>query len=571
MSSCNSVIGSLNSRIYSDIRGVDYSDKEINISRSPDMLNMWRNYANLGKSIETRPEIEKIINTNENVYGIFFYRVNNVDHFIVHSGTSLYDYNFDTNVLNCIKQNGMNPRRSFSFIYNNILYIKDGINYLEYNGVTVSEVVGYIPTTSISKAPSGGGTVHEEYNILTGLRKNSFVADGTSTIYDCDVESFTSSSVKIWINDVEVSTGFTVNPTNGTVVFDSPPDVPLSDGQDNVIIQFESTINGDRDIINKCTLLTVFDNRVFFSGNQDYPSTIFPCMLDNPRYVTRGDFYQEGLDLSPVKAMVAGNNSLWVFKEPSQSNTTVFYHTPVIDTEQGKCYPSNHSSISIGCVSTGINFNDDIIFFSNRGMEGINGDVTTEQVLAHRSSLVDAKLLKESNYKNLILEEWRGYLLVIVGSHIYLADSQAVFTNKTHNEYEWFYWELSKSVICTVVKDDVLYIGTSDGIYSLTDTNASVNSYVCTTKDVCGYPQLNKSTNKKGFTIDFTGKNVSLAVRTDDTNFDTIGIFQNTKDYIVPVVKKKKWRNIQFKISSSSRFSFYRLNFEFFVGSYIKR
>ena len=170
MSSKN-IIGSINTRIYSDIRGVDYSDKEINISRSPDMLNMWRNYANLGKSIETRPELEKVIETSENVYGIFFYRVNNVDHFIIHSGTSLYDYNFDTGVKTCIKQNGMNPRRSFSFIYNNILYIKDGINYLEYNGVTVSEVVGYIPTTSISKAPSGGGTPHEEYNILTGLRK----------------------------------------------------------------------------------------------------------------------------------------------------------------------------------------------------------------------------------------------------------------------------------------------------------------------------------------------------------------------------------------------------------------
>ena len=570
MSSKN-IIGSINTRIYSDIRGVDYSDKETNISRSPDMLNMWRNYANLGKSIETRPEIEKIIETSENVYGIFFYRVNNVDHFIIHSGTSLYDYNFETSIKTCIKQNGMNPRRSFSFIYNNILYIKDGINYLEYNGVTVSEVVGYVPTTSISKPPSGGGTPHEEYNILTGKRKNSFVADGTSTIYDCDVETFTSPVVRVWINDVEVTTGFTANPTNGTVVFDTPPEVPLSDGQDNVIIEFENTIAGDRDIINKCTLLAVFDNRVFFSGNQDYPSTIIPCMLDNPRYVTRGDFYQEGLDLSPVRAMVPGNNNLWVFKEPSQSNTTVFYHTPVIDSEQGKCYPNNHSSISIGCVATGINFNDDIIFFSDRGMEGINGDVTTEQVLAHRSSLIDAKLLKEPDYRNLILEEWKGYLLVIVGSHIYLADSQAMFTNKTHNEYEWFYWELSKSVICTVVKDDVLYVGTSDGVYSLTDITSNVNSYICTTKDVCGYPQLKKSTNKKGFTIDFTGDNISLEVRTDDSNFEDIGNFQNTKDYIVPVVKKKKWRDIQFKISSSSRFSFYRLNFEYFVGSYVKR
>ena len=38
----------------------------------------------------------------------------------------------------------------------------------------------------------------------------------------------------------------------------------------------------------------------------------------------------EGLDLSEVTGLGAGNNALWVFKEPSQANTTVFYHNPTI-------------------------------------------------------------------------------------------------------------------------------------------------------------------------------------------------------------------------------------------------
>ena len=36
-------------------------------------------------------------------------------------------------------------------------------------------------------------------------------------------------------------------------------------------------------------------------------------------------------------------------------------------------------------------------------MEAISGNITSEQLLAHRSSMVDGKLLKESNYKNMML------------------------------------------------------------------------------------------------------------------------------------------------------------------------
>lgn len=563
--------GSLKTRIYSNIRGVDFSGKEVSTNRSPDMLNMWKNYANLGKCIETRPDLKKIIDFENSIYGMFFYKVSTVEHIIIHSGTSLYDYNMETKVKKIIKESGMNPFPSKSFIYNNILYIKDGLNYLEYDGETCKEVVGYIPTTTISKSPTGGGKTLEDVNLLTGLRKNSFCGDGESKVYNLDVETLTSTIVKVWINDKEITSGFIANASNGSVEFDNAPPKPDTDGQDNVVIQFEKVVDGYRDRINKCTLLSVFDNRVFFSGNQDYPNVIFNSSLDNPRYCSDTDYYNEGLDLSPVKALVAGNNNLWVFKQPSQSNTTVFYHTPTIDAEIGKCYPSNHSSIAIGCVATGINFNDDIIFFSDRGMEGINGDITTEQVLAHRSTLVDAKLLKENNYKNMILEEWKGYLLVIIDNKVYLADSQNMFTNQNHNEYEWFYWELSKNIICTVVKDDVLYLGTADGVYTLSQNETNINAYICTTKDVCGYPQMQKSTNKKGCVIDFSGENLKVEIKSDNEEFKIVDTFNNTKGYIVPKIKKKKWKDIQFKLSSSKPFSFERMVLEYYIGSYIKR
>ena len=491
---------------------------------------------------------------------------------IVHCGTQLLDIvNGETKVL---KEEGMNPRRSFSFIYNNIFYIKDGINYLEYDGETIQEVVGYIPTTSISRKPEGGGATFEDVNLLTSFRKNSFVADGKATRYYLDTKDIDSDYQPIVIANGEQVTDFTVDfigdNVGSFVEFTTAPAEPLTMGQDNVTITFKKTVQGHRDRINKCTLLQVFDNRVFFSGNENYPNAIFHCALNEPRYCSDLDFYNEGLDNAKVKSMVAGNNALWVFKEPSQANTTVFYHVPTIDSAYGKVYPSSHSSISTGCMATGINFNDDIVFFSDRGMEAINGDITTEQVVAHRSSLVDNRLLSESNYKNMILEEWEGYLLVIIGNKVYLADSRAMIQIENHYEYEWFYWELSKNITCTHVKDGVLYLCTENGIYTLTGTNG-VEAYWTTPLDEFNYPHYQKTTNKRGCVTDITGENVTIAVKIDNEAFEDIVTHENITEYVVNRIKKKKWKAIQMKFTSNKPFNLYSSTLEAYVGSYVKR
>ena len=558
--------GYLVTRKVDNFAGVDFSNSDTNLARSPDSLNMWKNYKNNSTGIETRPDLELVEEYDNTIFGLFFYDVGNTTHKIVHSGTKLYD---DDDVI----FTGMNLIRSQAFIFNNILYIKDGINYLEYNGQTIQEVTGTIPTTSIGDA-SGAGTTYQDVNLLTGLRKNLRIGDGTTTKFKLDTENIDSNyTVTAKIDGITYTQGvdFSVNAVKGEITFDTAPAAPLTDGQHNIEILFRKTIQGYRDRINKCTLLTVFDNRIFFSGNPDYPNAIFHSSVEDPRYVSDLDYYNEGLDLSPVKALVPSNNALWVFKEPSQANTTVFYHNPVIDSSYGKIYPSTHSSISIGCIATGINFNDDIVFFSDRGMEAINGDVTTEQVLAHRSSMVDGKLLKETNYKNMILEEWEGYLLVIIGSKIYLADSRQKYQN-VDVEYEWYYWELPISVTSTTVKNGVLYLCGNNKIYSLTKTsNITISSYWTTKHDDFNYPEYQKTTNKRGGTAEITGSSVKISVKTDNNNFEEIGTYTNTKGYIVYRIKKKKWKRLQMKFSSSALFGLNSYTLESFVGGYVKR
>lgn len=170
----------------------------------------------------------------------------------------------------------------------------------------------------------------------------------------------------------------------------------------------------------------------------------------------------------------------------------------------------------------------------------------------------------------MILEEWEGYLLVFVGNHVYLADSRTAFTNEDHTEYDWFYWRFDKAVKCARVKDGVLYVGTEDGIYTLTDNESPVESYWTTPKDKFKYPHKLKTTNKRGCVAEATG-DISVYAKVEDTDFELIGTYEKVTDAFVCRIKRKKWKDIQLKFYSKTRFSLETVTLEAYVGSYIKR
>lgn len=564
------ITGSRITRMYSNFRGVDFRGEDINLARSPDCLNVWKDYKHT-ESIRTRPGMEIVYDFPRidfghgepavNVHAIYFFR-----------GKMLVHYDGEFSEITegvAMPIAAVNDAPSNGFVYEDIFYFMDGQGYYKYDGIEFEPVVGYVPTTSIARKPEGGGKAHEDVNMLSDFRFNTFLADGESTEFFLDTMSIDEDyQPEAWVNGEK--TACTADFAKGKITFSTAPGKPLTDGQDNVRIKFKKNVPKYKPCITGCTLLQVFDNRVFISGNKDYPNYVWHCSLDDPTYFSDLDYYREGMDSAEIKGMVAGNNALWVFREPSDANTNVFYHTPTIDDDYGKIYPSAHSSVTTGCIGKAINFNDDIVFFSERGMEGVSGDITTEQVLEHRSSMVDGKLLAEPGYKNMLLEEWEGYLLVIIGNKVFLADSRAIFTKEDHVEYEWFYWELEKQITCTKVHNNVLYLGTTDGVYSLTDADSRVESYWVTPKDKFGYPNHQKTTNKRGCVAEATG-DISVYAKTEKTEFELIGDFENVTDFFVSRIKRKKFKDIQLKFYSNTRFSLESVTLECFIGGYIKR
>lgn len=663
--------GGLVARNYANIRGVDFTNRkdEVSIVRSPDMLNLWKNYkSSNGLCLETRPDIQKQADYEEKLYSLLFYTYKGKKHKITHVGDKLYD---DDKVI----LEGLNKVKVSLFVYQKLLYVIDEKEYYVYDGETIKPVEGYIPMTTVSRAPSGGGNLLQDVNLLSPYRKNSFSSDGESLDYYLDVESWDEEyKVKIWINDELVDNSKKVQvydknhykkyvknddvywyddengrlfnaiyeeivngeihndrgyikytkddktywydsvletvydnvgavsnykisdlekvttdvklsdlvavidypykeyPSKGLISFSTPPEAPNTKGSDNVIIQFKRTVEGYRERIANCTIVEQFDNRIFFSGNPNYPNVLWHCSLDNPAYCSDNDYYEEGVSDSPIKGIVAGNNALWVLKAPSQTNTTIFYHNPAIDADYGKTYPSSHSSISTGCIGGSRNFNDRIVFFSDRGMEGISSDVTTEQVISHLSTFVDNKMLSEEDYKNMKLEEWEGYLLVFIGNHVYLADSRAMGKTSSNTEYEWFYWELPINVDFTLVDNGILYLISDKTLYTLNNfDDRNVNAYVTTLDDEMNYPQMRKITNKRGCVIDIDGTDITVYVKTDKTDFEKIKDYKITNGRVVSKIKRKKWKSIQLKIESDKPFRFYSVSLESYITNYLKK
>lgn len=582
-------------RQYTNLAGVDFKNDEslVNLNRSPDALNVYKDYSAEGNCIQTRPGYSKLAQFVGNINGLYIY--NNTTA-LVHAGNKLYLWNNFPSVPEepKILSETMNNIKSSFFIFNDKVYINDGLNYLVYDG-SLKKVSddAFIPTTTISRSPSGGGTIYQDVNLLQPKRINMFTADGTSKDYYLDTTEITSVD-EVYVNDT-LTTAYTVSLVLGKITFNSAPAKPDLGGVDNVKIVFSKEVAGYTDRISKCTISQVFDNRVFFTGNDSFKNTIFHSQLKNPAYISDLSYYQDGTSEAGIKSMTVGNNILWVFKEPNQENATVFYHIPTTSNEYGRIYPSKQGNVSTGCYSTCINFNDDIVFLSKYGLEGITGDIEQEQLLSHRSSLIDNKLINASNFNNAQMIEWQGYLLILVDKYIFLADSRQKFQGINGIEYEWYLWNVENSQprILKEYKGN-LYIGAEDGsIFILSGTNdngQSINSYWTTPMDAFGYSNMLKTTNKRGGLARIktipNGK-IKIAERTnkrdekyitskastgfDYNNIDYSNFAYTTKNesYIVYKIKEKKFLNISLKFYSDEidkPFGIYSAVLEAFVG-----
>jgi hypothetical protein len=592
-------------RVYSNFRGVDFANEAslVNLSRSPDALNVWKNYNDAqGECIETRPGLRLLGTIGNKILGIYALSDSKA---VVHSGKYLYSWNNfpDTpmQITELFANMNINNRTSFNK-FGNYLYINDGDNYLRYDGTTLSNVSdnAYIPTTTIGRSPSGGGEMYQDVNLLSNKRINQFTADGTSVDYVLDAVGIDSVN-KVVVNDVELSsTAYSVNTGTGVVTFNTAPTAPAQ-GQDNVYITFTKTTPGYQNRISNCKKALIWDNRMFFTGNASLPNVLFHCKLNDPTYISDLAYYEDGNSDSAIKDIVVGSDVLWVFKNKDQNNANVFYHTKTTSAEAGNIYPNKQGNIETGCYSVAINFLDDIVYLSKNGLQGIiTAQLENKQIISPRSHFVNSKMINNSDYYNAQMENWNGYLLVLVGDEIYLADSRQKTEYLSSYEYEWYLWKFNITPSLLKCYNGKLYMGDNEGnIYCIEGTNdngQAIESYWTTPMDNFKYPNHYKTTNKRGGIAKLksiqNGK-TKLAIRTErmsdfeyltqknlngfnfgDIDFENFS-FENTKEvYLIYKIKKKKIHEISLKFYSDELdkpFGIYSIILEAFIGGYVKK
>ncbi len=198
--------------------------------------------------------------------------------------------------------------------------------------------------------------------------------------------------------------------------------------------------------VSRCRCCAEFDGRMFFTANSALPNTVFYTARDltgknNPLYIGVYNYFNDGIGNTANNCIMSAGDMLMVFKESLSQDATVYYHTrretdshilPVI-------YPSTEGVSGVGAVGGCINFLDDPVFVSERGLDAIGKKaVNLERTVEHRSSNIDI-LLTAEKLSDARLAEWRGYLCLLVGSHIFLADSRGMFTHKSGDvQYEWY-------------------------------------------------------------------------------------------------------------------------------------
>ena len=233
------------------------------------------------------------------------------------------------------------------FAFGGKVYILNGgtsAGYYEYNGTTVSAVVGYIPLVAVDVPPAGGGELLEQVNKLSASRRVWLSPDGTATTFHLPEKNLASIDSATYTADGSTITISSSSTTDGTVTFDAAPDAKASSieviytvsGDDSSKVygmHFSESYNGSQ------------DTRLFLYGdgtNQAIYSDINYTGIPDASYFPDLNVIRVGVENTPITGMIRHYGTLAVFKSDGAysinygtitladgNDTAAFYVTPV--------------------------------------------------------------------------------------------------------------------------------------------------------------------------------------------------------------------------------------------------
>ena len=473
--------------------GVDFTNSPANIddNKSPNAVNMIRDVPGKVRKRQGYELIQTFTDENKEINGYHYRRGDETP--LIHVGTTIYK---GETALYTTANNAI----SHSWQFNDNLYIIDGLAMLVYNGTTVTTVssVAYIPTLTIAKAPNGGGTQYEDFNLLQPGFTELFAGTTSDTQYymtfgDLDATTVTASILNAngdWVAKTE-GTDFTVNRTTGVITFTTAPGVSVITGEDNVKITAYRTVDGYADRVNKCKFGTRFGvngafDRLFISGNPDFINFDWYSQQWDATYFSDTSYSTLGSSASAVVGYSIISNYLAAHKDEMEQDLSIILRQGDL-VESKPSFKIVNTLQGAGAISTN-SFNylcTEPVFLTRSGIYAVTAqDITGEKYAQNRSFYINGKMLKEdfSKLQNSFSIIYNDMYILAVNNHLYILDGlQPIKTDKSMpyatRQYVGFYCE-NVPARCMWEYENRLYFGTADGkIYRFYNDKDSLTSY----------------------------------------------------------------------------------------------
>lgn len=530
---------------YAAFRGADFSTDPslVESCRSPLCTNI---VADGGGMPQKRLGYRTVQSLGDTVYGLFGAEFGGTVKRLAHAGTKLYAWADDGTP--AVLLSGLPRRKSRAVFLAGKLWIVTGGGFYSYDGTEAKRVSAsgaYVPTTTITRSPSGGGVSYEAVNLLTPYRKNAFQTDGKSVKFTLDGEIDASGAVRVWVWGEEV-TDFTLDRAAGTITFPSAPAAPDAGASDGLVVQFPHTVEGYADRIDKCTIITTYgvgsNDRVVLSGNPDCPNLDWTSGLYDPTYMPDLGYAAVGSEATPICGYCRIGSSLGIVKADDGSDSTVFLRSAALSEDGEAVFTLQQTIAGVGAVALGsfASLFDDPLFLSRAGVAAItSSSLTGEKIIQNRSLYLNAQLTNEPSLPEAEAAVWQGmYLLAVPEGHVYILNGRQTKTFRSSAlgdfVYEGFYWE-DVPALCWYVQrsgtDEALYFGTADGricklntdiedMSRYSDDGAAISAVWATKYDDDGTPAVLKTLLKRGCCVTikpYARSSAEVYIRADRT------------------------------------------------------
>lgn len=446
--------------------GLNIEDLEyqLDISQSPDMLNMMVKNGSFGKRYG-----QKLLHTfADPILAISKYS----DILYIQSGESIWSW--DGTTATAVYTDPLITDKGIFIAFNRLLYFLNGNVYLEFDGTTWTPAVPYEPDICINRKPDGSySDLIDDYNRLGAGFKNTFNGDGSSTEYVLTDDNLDATTVKAEVGTTELTEGtdFTVDRTEGKVTFNTAP----ASGQNNVVITAYKTEQAYIDSIMNNKYWATYggqnNSRLFLAGNGN--STYYFSDVFDGTYFPETNYATIGNGEEDITGFGAQYNVLIVFK-PTEMYAVSYSYTTDSNGDYVAQFVSAQVNVEMGC-----DMPDTIMYIDNRLTWGstqwgictlcstVIEDERNVRIVSRNinGGNRSAGMLQETNLKNAVGINFEGKYIVVTNSTAWVWDytiapfstSDRVTVDTAAKNTAWFKWDNMPITHAVVMNRELYY------------------------------------------------------------------------------------------------------------------